>query len=364
MTTEYPKSEGLARTTLALLLLALLIGGSFWVMRFFLGAMIWAAMIAVATWPILLKVQSLFRGSRTLAVVVMTTMLLLLLILPLSLFVATVYERSGEIATGIRSLSSLTVIPPPDWVRNLPIVGKTIATQWQSVAALGVSAFVAPYAGKAMGWFASFAGTIGTMVVQFLLTAFIAAFLYLHGEKAAAWLCLFARRIAGRAGEDALFLAGKTIRAVALGVVGTAIIQAILVGVGLAVAGLPATGILTAVAFMLCLAQVGPAPVILPAAGWLFWNGDPVWGTVLVVWTVFLATIDNVIRPFLMKMGVDLPMLLVFAGVTGGLLAFGVIGLFVGPVVLAVSYTLLDAWVVGDVAQENPDNEMEGGRTS
>ena len=267
--------------------------------------------------------------------------------------VSAVVVRSEEILDGIKSLATLSLPPPPDWVGGLPLVGGKIITKWQHFIAIGpegVSAFLTPYAGKVLSWFVAMSGSVGTMIIQFLLTAFIAAIFYLYGEGAAGWLKLFARRIAGSHGEDSLTLAASAIRAVALGVVGTAIIQAILGGLGLMVTGIPAAGILTALIFMFCLAQVGPVPVLIPAVIWLFWQDQSTWGFVLAGWTVFLGISDNIITPVLMKKGADLPMLLVFAGVTGGLMVFGIIGLFIGPVVLAVSYTLLDSWITGEVA--------------
>jgi predicted PurR-regulated permease PerM len=132
---------------------------------------------------------------------------------------------------------------------------------------------------------------------------------------------------------------------VALGVVVTAIVQSTAAGIGLAVSGIPYVTVLTAVIFMLCIAQLGPILVLAPAVGWLYWSGDPVWGTVLLVWTVIVGALDNVLRPILIKRGADLPLLLIFAGVIGGLVSFGIIGLFVGPVILAVTYRLLESWV-------------------
>ena len=143
-------------------------------------------------------------------------------------------------------------------------------------------------------------------------------------------------------------LAGKAVRGIVLGVVLTALIQVAIAGIGLFVTGVPAAALLTAVMAILCLAQLGPILVLIPAIIWLYWSGQPVWGTVLIVFSVPAATIDNFIRPFLIRKGADLPLLLIFAGVIGGLIAFGIIGLFIGPVVLAISYTLLKIWVSGD----------------
>jgi predicted PurR-regulated permease PerM len=125
----------------------------------------------------------------------------------------------------------------------------------------------------------------------------------------------------------------------------TALAQSALGGVGLLVAGVPAVGLLTALMFMLCIAQIGPVLVLVPVVVWLYWSDQNLWGTVLLVWTILVGAMDNFVRPVLIRRGADLPLLLIFAGVIGGLIAFGVIGLFIGPVVLAVTYTLLGDWV-------------------
>jgi predicted PurR-regulated permease PerM len=162
----------------------------------------------------------------------------------------------------------------------------------------------------------------------------------------------FARRIADDRGSRTVVLATQAIRAVALGIVVTAIAQSVMAGAGLALAGVPYAALLTVVMFVLCVAQIGAIPVLVPAAIWLFWRGDTGWGVFLVVWTVIVSLMDNVLRPLLIRRGADLPLLLIMAGVIGGLLGFGAVGLFVGPVVLAVMYTLVSAWV--DEERETP----------
>jgi predicted PurR-regulated permease PerM len=162
----------------------------------------------------------------------------------------------------------------------------------------------------------------------------------------------FARRLAGQQGEDIAVLAGKAVRAVVLGVVITALIQTAIGGIGLFIVGVPAAGLLTAVMLILCLAQLGPILVLLPSIVWLYWSGQPAWGTILIILSIPACTIDNFLRPILIRKGIDLPLLLIFAGVIGGLIGFGVIGLFIGPVILAVAYTLLTSWVAGDVQED------------
>ncbi|HIJ88205.1 MAG TPA: AI-2E family transporter YdiK [Desulfuromonadales bacterium] len=353
-------SQDLTRTTLALLFIGVLITACFWILLPFMSAMLWAAMIVISTWPLMLKVQTLLWGKRSLAVAFMTLLLLMMLVVPLFLSILTVVERSDTFVDWTRSLSTLAMPAPPGWVGNLPIVGTKIADSWNHLATstpAELSTRLTPYAGAVASWIASKAGGLGMMIAQFLLTVVISAILYSTGEIAATGIRLFARRLAGQQGEEAAILAAKATRGVALGVGVTALVQALLGGIGLAVSGVPAAALLTAVMFMLCLAQVGPGPVLVPAIVWLFWQDQILWGGILIGWTIFVGTIDNFIRPFLIKKGADLPLILIFAGVLGGLFAFGIIGLFIGPVVLAVTYTLLSAWVVGNISDDEPTTD-------
>ena len=203
----------------------------------------------------------------------------------------------------------------------------------------------APYAGIFIGWFVAQVGNIGVLLAQFLLTVMIAAVMYANGELATQRLVRFGRRLAGSGGENAVHLAGQTIRGVALGVVVTALAQTIFAGLGLVIAGVPFAGVLTAAMLLSSISPIGVIPVLGCAVAWLYWTGDSTWGTFLLVWTILAGTMDNFLRPILIKRGADLPLLLIFAGVIGGLLAFGLIGIFVGPVVLAVADTLLTAWI-------------------
>ncbi len=346
----------IVRTTLAVIFIGILISAGLWIMRPFLTALIWATMIVVTTWPFMLGLQKRLRGKRGPAATVMTIALLLVLIIPLTAAIVTIIDRSDQIVAWTKSLSSYTVSPPPSWVEKLPVAGPKLAERWHNLATANqaeISERLAPHVKKAVGWLVAQAGSVMMMIVQFLLTVIISAVLFVHGETAAEGVRLFARRLGGRHGEEAAVLAGKAIRGVALGVVVTALVQSFLAGVGLAVAGVPAAALLTAVIFILCVAQVGPGLVLIPVIIWLFWKDQTVWGIAMIAWSVFVGTIDNFIRPFLIKKGADLPLLLIFAGVIGGLIAFGVIGLFIGPVMLAVTYTLLKQWVT----QEKPEQE-------
>jgi predicted PurR-regulated permease PerM len=353
---ELPPAPDLARLTLGVLFIGLLIVASLWILQPFLGATIWATMIVVATWPLMLAVQRRLGGSRRLAVAVMTLTMLLLLVAPLATAILTIVDRGDEIATMTASLATVSVPPPPDWVGNVPLIGSQVADGWRRLATIGPeerAAQAAPYIRQAIGWFAGRAGSFGLMLLHFLLTTVITAILYNTGEQAATGVRRFGRRLAGDRGEEAVVLSGQAIRAVALGVVVTAVVQTVFAGLGLAVVGIPYAAVLTAVIFIFCIAQLGPILVMAPAVAWLYWSGESVWGTVLLVWALVAGTLDSVLRPILIRRGADLPLLLIFAGVIGGLIGFGVIGLFVGPTVLAVSYRLLERWVADIDSRES-----------
>jgi predicted PurR-regulated permease PerM len=356
-------SQDVTRITLAVLFIGALIAASFWVFKPFLTAFIWATIIVVATWPVLLKLQGWFWNKRGLAVTAMTVILLLVLVVPLTLAIAAIIDGADKISDLVKSVGTFTVPSMPEWVGKIPVVGKNITERWQQIAALPpdeLSARLTPYAKNALGWFLAKAGSFGMMILQFLLTVIISAILYATGETAASGVRSFARRLAGAKGDETAVLAAMSVRGVALGVVLTAIIQSVLAGIGLAITGVPAVAILTAVTFMLCIAQIGPALVLILSIAWLFWKGDPFWGSVLIVWSVPVLVLDNIIKPVLIKKGADLPLLLIFAGVIGGLLAFGVVGLFIGPVVLAVSHVLIKAWISEGVLEQESAN-TEGG---
>jgi predicted PurR-regulated permease PerM len=342
------KQYDLAQATLGVLFIGGLIAASFWILLPFISAVIWATMVVVATWPLLLGIQARLWGKRSLAVTVMTLILLLVLLVPLALAIVTIVNNADRIVGWANWLAEFTLPPPPEWVAGLPLIGNKLQIFWQQYAAVGtqdLAAKLAPYARGVTEWFVAQAGSIGMLLIQFLLTVIIAAIMYAGGESAAGWMKLFGKRLAGDRGEGAVVLAGQAIRGVALGVVVTAVVQSVLGGIGLLIADVPLAAVLTALMFMLCIAQLGPGLVLIPAVVWVFWSGDNAWGIFLLIWTLVVVSMDNVLRPYLIKKGADLPLLLIFAGVIGGLLSFGLVGLFVGPVVLAVSYTLIDSWV-------------------
>jgi predicted PurR-regulated permease PerM len=343
----------LARTTLGVLSIGLLILAILWVLHPFIGPVVWAATIVVATWPLMRRIESWLGGRRAPAVAVMTLGMLMLFVVPVTLGVATIAQHVDDIADLASRLTAMRLPSPPNGLAELPLVGAKLHEAWDSAVASGGRGMLQrliPYAGPALAWLVREIGSIGLLLAQSIVVVVLAAVMYSRGEFAASGLSAVVHRLAGVQGVAALMLAGQAVRGVALGVGLVAVAQAALGGISLAIADVPYAAGLTVIMFVLSIAQVGPLPVLLPAAGWLFWSDATEWGAALLVVAVASSVLDSVLRPMLIRMGADLPLLLVFAGVVGGMLAFGLVGIFIGPVVLAVGFTLMKAWVAGEPA--------------
>jgi predicted PurR-regulated permease PerM len=338
----------LARILLLIVILSALMVGSLYVLQPFLPGLIWATTIVVATWPVMLAIQERCGGRRWAATVFMLLILLFVIVLPLYQVIATLAEHSGAIMAAVKSLPDYALLAPPSWIRSIPIAGPRIAQEWQTLSDAGAGGLLArlePYLTTAVRWLLGHAAIVGVFVVHMLVTIVISGILYAQGDMAADFVRRFANRLAGARGVAAIRLAGAAVRAVALGIVVTAVVQSALGGVGLWIAGVPAAGILTALMVMLCLAQLGPFLPMLGGVIWLFQNDMKLAATLLLIWAVLVAMLDNLLRPLLIKRGVNLSMLLILSGVLGGMFAFGIVGLFIGPVILAVTSTLLTAWI-------------------
>ena len=338
----------ITHATMSVAFLVVLATATFWVLSPFLTSILWATIISVAIWPVLLRLDVVLGGKRGFAVAIITTAILLVVFVPVTLALMTIVRNAQYVTTDLKYLESLALPAAPRWLERIPFGGERLAAEWTRFVALDTQQRVAeltPYARAALQWFAVQAGSVGMMLLQFLLTTIITAIVLTNGENVRDALLRFAHRLAGRQGREAALQAARAIRGVVLGVIVTALMQGAIGGIGLFIAGVPAAGLLTAVMLFLCLAQLGPMLVLVPSVIWLYWSGATVAGTTLLVITVIAGALDNVVRPWLIKRGANLPLVLIFAGVIGGLVAFGIIGLFIGPVVLTVAYTLLAAWL-------------------
>jgi len=350
----------IVRTTLSVLLIGAMIGASFWVLRPFLAALVWAAMTTIATWPMMLFVERKLWHRRGLATAVMSGLFLLLFVLPVFLAILKIVGNADDIVIWIKSMGNFATPEAPDWLKTIPYVGPRLAARWQEIAATTpeeIRSRLLPYVGTLLKWFVGQMGNLGSLLLNFLMTLIIVSVLYLRGETAAAGVHSLARRIAGLRGEESIGLAAQAIRAVAAGVVVTALVQSALTWLGLFVVGMPYAAFLTAVAFVLCVAQLGPGPVLLTGVIWLYWTGEPLWAGAFLLWGVFVGVLDNILRPMLIRKSGNLSLLIILPGVIGGLIAYGFIGIFIGPVVLAVAYTLLEAWVKEGASELSDDAE-------
>ncbi|QEK93156.1 AI-2E family transporter YdiK [Achromobacter insolitus] len=338
----------LARIILVIVILAGLMAGSLYILRPFLPGLVWATTIVVATWPVMQAIQRYCGGRRWIATMTMLVILLFVIVLPLYEVISTLALHSGAIMAAVKRLPDYALLAPPDWVHGIPLVGPKIAQEWQTLSDAGAGGLLArlePYLTSAVAWLLGHAAIVGAFMVHMLSTVVVAGILYTKGEVAVDFVRRFFNRLAGQRGLAAVKLAGQAIRAVALGIVVTAVVQSGLGGIGLWIAGVPAAGILTALMVMLCLAQLGPFLPMLGGVVWLFQNDMKLAAAILLVWAVLVAMLDNLLRPLLIKRGVNLSLLLILVGVLGGLFAFGIVGLFIGPVILAVTHTLLKAWI-------------------
>ncbi|PIJ55464.1 hypothetical protein BOM23_19435 [Erwinia sp. OLMDLW33] len=337
----------------SLLFISIMIVACFWVVQPFILGFAWASMVVIATWPLMIKIQGLLWGRRALAVLAMTILLILVFIIPIAMLVNSLVENGGPLLAWLTS--GKLQMPDLHWLREIPLVGRKLYSAWHKLVAGGGSAIITqvqPYIGRTTGFFFAQAGHFGRFMLHIGLMLLFSVLLYWRGEQVGHGIRHFAFRLASRRGDAAVLLAGQAIRAVALGVVVTALVQGVLGGIGLAISGIPYAAILTVLMILSCLVQLGPLIVLVPAIVWLYWSGDTTWGTVLLIWSCVVGTLDNVLRPMLIRMGADLPMILILSGVIGGLVAFGMIGLFIGPVVLAVSYRLVSVWVHESPAPE------------
>ncbi len=361
---NYPQQPyDLAKLLFGVLFIFIMIIASFWVIRPFILGFAWAGMVVIATWPLLIKIQILLGGQRYLAVTVMTLLLILLFVIPIALLINSLLDNSRPLVQWAENPLPLH-LPDLFWLNNIPMVGDKFYRSWNSLIAgedKMLLAKIQPYIGATASWLVAQAAHIGRFLIHLALMVLFSIILYCHGEKMSLQIRHFAIRLGDKGGDSAVILTAQAIRAVALGVVITALVQAILGGIGLAICDIPYTTLLTVLMFICCVAQLGPLLVLVPAIIWLYWYGDTTWGTVLLIWSALLSILDGVLRPILIRRGANLPMILILTGVIGGLLSFGMIGLFIGPVVLAVSYRLIVAWI-NEIPAPQPDSDVNNHR--
>jgi predicted PurR-regulated permease PerM len=328
-------------------LLVILAVGCLTVLRPFLSALLWALILSFSSWPLYAWLVRRLKGRRSLAAFLMTLLVAGVFILPLAAAGTSLADSVAKVGSMIAALLREGPPGPPSWVAEVPVVGPEVAERWLELEKLGAgwTAELQPYLDTALNWLLSLGVRLGEAILQVSLGVLAAFFFFRDGAEGTRRLSVAVERLGGLRAQRLLVVAANTVRSVVYGVIGTALAQATLQGLGLWLAGVPAAFFLGFLTFFLGFVPVGPPMVWLPAAAWLLYRGSIGWGLFLIVWGIFVVSgVDNVLRPYLISRGSKLPLLLVFFGVLGGLFAFGFLGLFLGPTLLAVGYVLFQEW--------------------
>ena len=328
-------------------LVSLLLLGCVLVLRPFISDLAWAVIVCFSTWPMYRRLTAIVGQRRTLAAVLMGVGLVLTLLLPLVIVGSTVADDVKNMAAAARKLLEQGPPAPPAWLAKVPLIGNTAVEYWQNLAAdsKNLWALARRIVEPVSTWLLKLGLLAGSGLLQMAMSTLIAVFLFRDGAALAGRLNAAARRIGGTRAEHLLGVAGSTIRSVVYGILGTALVQAILAGIGFLIAGVPGAGVLALLTFFVSvLPLMGTAIVWLPVALWLLFQGATGWAIFMVVWGLGVNNIEHLIKPFLISKGSDLPFLLIFFGVLGGAFAFGFIGVFLGPTILAVGYRVVSEW--------------------
>ncbi len=330
-------------------LLALLTAACLLILKPFIPLVAWGIIIAIAVYPGYKKFRSLLGGRGTLAAVVGTLLFLAVLIIPVALLTETTIEGVQTLSTHIKD-GSLSIPPPPASVATWPLVGAPLFRTWTmaSTNLTGLFQSFAPQI-KAIvpGLLAATAG-LGFAVLQFVLSLLLAGVLLANTKGCIEVSNTLARRLFGDQGPEFEKLAASTVRSVTNGILGVAVIQSVLAGLGFLVAGLPGAGLWTLMFLFAAVLQVGPV-VLVPAVIYMFATATTTKAIIFLVWCGFVGLIDNFLKPMLLGRGVSVPTAVVFLGAIGGFIAMGIVGLFVGATVLSVGYKLFLAWLEGPV---------------
>jgi predicted PurR-regulated permease PerM len=334
------------RSILVLLFVGIFIGVVA-VVKPFTTAILFGGALATAAWPIR---QALIRHGvrRGLAATLLLLLSLVIVVLPMLLVAPSLADQMVRGAQRVEAY--FAAIPEqPAWMRGLPLVGRRLAGAWDKIidAEGNLRTLLEPYTANVEQGMITAARALADSLVQMLLSLVVATMFWANGDVLVAILHDALRRLGGPIAERALDVAAGAIRGVAYGVVGTASIQAGLLAIGLAVAGVPGAVMLGFVALLLAISQIGGPLLVLIWGGagwWLFAQDHQMWGIFMIIWGVFVSTVDNLIKPWLIGFGIEMPIPLTILGVFGGFIAFGFLGLFIGPTLIAIMFTLLQAW--------------------
>ena len=330
-----------------LCVLLLIAFGCFVILRPFLAALLWATILSISTWPAFRWLERVLGGRTTIAAALMTILLGLALLVPIALLGTSLADNFARFAGQMLSVFESGPPPPPPWVAELPSVGPTLAETWHYYAddTTRFADAARQYVGPATQWLLGLGTKLGSGVLDLTLSVVAAFFFFRDGAHGARRLKVMLDKVAGERGHRLLAVAEQTISGVVYGMLGTALAQGALAAFGLWLAGVPGALFLGVITSLLSFVPMGPPLVWIPSTIWLFSTGEIKWGVFMGLWGFFVvSTVDNVIRPYFISLGSALPLLLVLLGVLGGIVTFGLLGVFIGPTLLAVGYTLMREW--------------------
>ncbi|CAN7729629.1 AI-2E family transporter [Rhizobium sp. LjRoot258] len=327
---------------------------SFTLVAPFLVIVIWAAILVVALYPVYQALRTVLGGRSRLAAIVVTILCLGVILGPLAAIALNFVDATQLLLLKLRE-GSLHLPLPAESVRDWPLIGERVYAAWSLASSNFTELFkrFEPALLETGGFVLGKVASVGLGLVSFVASVIIAGVLFGPAPRLAIGIRTFAQRIAGDRGVGFVTLAGATIRNVARGVIGVALLQTLLAGVVFSIFDIPAASVLTFVVLILCIVQIGPALILFPVMVWAWMALDPVSALILTALLIPIGLIDNVIKPILVARGLSTPMLVILLGVLGGTLSYGLIGLFLGPIVLSVFYDLLVAWVRVQPPSEN-----------
>jgi predicted PurR-regulated permease PerM len=337
-------------------ILFLLIIGCFLVLRPFLTDVLWAAVLTYSTWPLFTRLRDGLGGSRTLAALLMTLLMIVIVVAPFAVGAGAIADNAEHLVQLAHRFFEAGLAQPPAWLEAVPLIGATLAEYWRGIVEGGQTAAelqeLAPHVRSAL---ITMGQAMGAGLLHLVLSVFLSFFLFRSGEAAFVQLMAVLNRLAGVRAQRLANVAGATVVSVVYGILGTALAQGLLAGIGFYIAGIPLAALLGLATFFLSIVPVGPPLVWIPAALWLYVQGSPGWAIFVLVWgLVVVSGVDNILKPMLISRGTQLPFVMVFLGVLGGALAFGLIGVFLGPTLLVVGNRLLHEWSQGGVSEETP----------
>ena len=336
-------------TSIKIAITLLLFTWCFYIVQPFTVPLVWSLIITVSIYPVYSRMLLLLKNRKNLAAILMTIILLLIIVVPLVILTSKIAHNVEAFAHQLSS-GTFSIPLPTEKVASWPLIGKSLHEYWTLIATKPMEALapIAPQLKAVGSWLISAGVSLTTAILQLVLAIIISGALLAHADGGHQLALAIANRFVGKKGEEFEELCEATIRGVAIGVLGVALIQSLLIGLGFAVIGVPAAALLTLFCFFLALIQVGPTFIVIPVVLYVFSTYDTLPSVLFLFWSIFTGLIDNVLKPLLMGRGSRIPMVIIFLGAIGGLISSGLIGLFVGSVILALGYELFRAWVFQD----------------